>query len=123
MSEELKVSILVGMTLTSVEIDRGDWSEVRFKTTTGRTFRLWHNQDCCETVRLTDIVGNPEDLVGVPLLMADESTQDTASNFEREAGRWTFYKFGTIKGYVDLRWEGYSDYYSVAVDFEEVKDA
>ena len=77
-------------------------------------------QDCCESVTIVDVVGNISALIGSPLLMADESTSDQAN--ASESGTWTFYKFATIKGYVDIRWLGESNgYYSESVDFERLK--
>ena len=65
--------------------------------------------------------------LGEPLLMAEESTSGkhpegyTPSEYE-ESFTWTFYKFATRKGYVDVRWLGESNgYYSESVDFDEVR--
>jgi len=67
---------------------------------------------------IEDICGDLEDLVGSPILMAEEITEE---KFDDEYGytKWTFYKFATRKGYVTLRWRGGSmnDEYGEAVCF------
>lgn len=74
---------------------------------------------CCENVCIEDIAGDVDDLVGAPLLMAEEVTSVAE---EHESGTWTFYKFATINGFVTVRWLGTSNgYYSESVDFEEVE--
>ena len=106
----VKISDMLGLVFVSVYQD-GD--ELIFKTD-NETFRFFHYQDCCESVYIESIVGDLEDLIGVPLLLAEESTMDdpNASDY----GMWTFYKFATRKGYVDVRWNGSSNgYYSVSV--------
>ena len=81
-----------------------------------------HSQDCCEHVYIESIVGDVEDLVNTPILIAEESTGDTPSDSTAspsESYTWTFYKFATFKGYVDIRWLGESNgYYSESVDVE-----
>jgi len=79
---------------------------------------MYHDQDCCENVRLEDIIGDLTDLVGSPILSA---TEETNRGNEPRAGEdswtWTFYTFRTIKGTVTLRWIGESNgYYSEEVD-------
>lgn len=113
---------LLGKTMTSVESD-GD--QLVFKTTDGRTFKLFHCQNCCESVGIESIVGDLSDLVGEPLLLAEGISGDTPADYkfeyEPESYTWTFYKFATRKGYVDVRWLGESNgYYSESVDFAEV---
>lgn len=113
---------LLGKTMTSVE-NKGD--ELVFTTTEGKSFKLYHSQDCCESVSIESVVGDLADLVGEPLLVAEESTSGehpegyTAKEYE-ESFTWTFYKFATRKGYVDVRWLGESNgYYSESVEFAE----
>ena len=83
---------------------------------------FYHDQDCCETVELVDIDGGLEDLIGSPLTMIEEVTSEDEKAFKKynkydDSHTWTFYKFATIKGYVTLRWLGYSNgYYSEAVN-------
>lgn len=84
-----------------------------------RTFVIYHGQDCCEHVVIEQIDGDLNDLVGVPLQMAEKATKRDDMD---DCGAWTFYKFATIKGYVTVRWYGYSNgYYSISVD-EEWRD-
>lgn len=117
------VEIMLGLTMARVEVacrvsDLLD--EIRFTSTCGRTFLLHHHQSCCENVCIEDIAGDVDDLVGAPLLMAEEVTSVAE---EHESGTWTFYKFATINGFVTVRWLGTSNgyYYSESVDFEEVE--
>ena len=110
---------LLGKTMTSVE-NKGD--ELVFTTTEGKSFKLYHSQGCCESVSIESVVGDLADLVGEPLLVAEESTGETPADYkfeyEPESYTWTFYKFATRKGYVDVRWLGESNgYYSESVYF------
>lgn len=110
------VDVLKGKTLASL-VDEGN--ELVFKTTDGETYRMYHEQDCCESVVLEDVVGDLEDLVGSEILVAEEVEGESPADFEAyESYTWTFYKFATLKGYVDLRWLGQSNgYYSEGVSF------
>ena len=47
---------LVGLTMESVT--NVDNEEIRFLSTDGRAFHLYHEQDCCESVRVDDVVGD-----------------------------------------------------------------
>lgn len=93
-------------------------SELRFENNTDR-FVFFHYQDCCEHVDINDIVGDLQDLVGEPLLMAEEVSGYVGPEPESEyhdSYTYTFYKFATRKGYVDVRWLGESNgYYSEGV--------
>ena len=114
------VDILKGKTLSSIDGEVGS-DEIVFVTTDGERYRMFHDQDCCENVSLDDIVGDLQDLVGSEILLAEEVNGEipsTFDEFEYESCTWTFYKFATIKGYVDLRWFGTSNgYYSEGVSF------
>lgn len=95
--------------------------EIVFKHKDGGQFILRHEQDCCESVWVEDIVGELSDLEGTPILMAEESTNyddDPPENpynseYEYESYTWTYYRFATMKGYVTIRFFGTSNgYYS-----------
>ena len=63
-----------------------------------------HDQDCCESVYVQDVVGDLNDLVGVPILEATVDDNVNHGSLGGEVEEWTFYKFRTIKGYVTIRW-------------------
>lgn len=122
---EVEFSVLKGLTLRGINGWSAGSSETRFITTDGREFRLYHYQDCCEHVCLCEIIGDPADLLGYPLLEAEEVVGQHCGEPKQkptdESWTWTFYKLGTIRGHVTLRWLGESNgYYSESVSFEEV---
>ena len=110
---------MLGKTFVQVSGTVGDGT-MTFETAEGERFMFAHSQDCCESVDINDIVGDLEDLVGEPLLMAEEVEGQTPVDFDEEHDEsytYTFYKFATRKGYVDVRWLGESNgYYSEGVD-------
>ena len=117
-----------GKVLDSIDVvdSAEEGHRIVFKTTDGLSYLMFHRQDCCEDVRIEDIVGNLDDLIGCPLLVAQSvsSSEIPQKNPEwpQDSHTWTFYKFATQKGYVDIRWYGTSNgYYSESVDFEENK--
>jgi len=98
---------------------------IHFITTEGKHYKLHHYPDCCESVEIESIVGDLIDLIDTPLLLVEEVSNCPAPEghvmAEYGSETWTFYKFGTIKGYVDVRWYGSSNgYYSESVYFDEV---
>jgi hypothetical protein len=111
-------SALLGKVLAKIEGGVGD-DDMVFETTEGARFALYHAQDCCESVSIAEIIGDLSDLVGEPLLEAEEVSSDDAPAPEHsESYTWTFYKLGTRKGSVTLRWLGESNgCYSEGVSF------
>ena len=108
---------LIGRTLYRVT---EDGSELVLYLSETNYVRFYHQQDCCESVYIEDICGDLEDLVGAPLLEAEEVSNYEGEDTGDESFTWTFYKFATRKGFVTVRWYGSSNgYYSegVSVDF------
>lgn len=118
-----EMSDLIGRTFTDVFTTEDEGDELHLTCSDG-TFVFYHEQGCCESVDIEDVVGDLADLVGTPMLRAEESTScDTPHGvrheYEPESQTWTFYRFATIKGYVDVRWFGESNgYYSESVDLK-----
>ena len=116
------------MTLKEIKGEVGD-DEIFFITNEDRKFKLHHYQDCCESVDIEDICGDLGDLIGSPILVAEEVDNERDVNPEgvkipeyQDSFTWTFYKLDTAKGGVTIRWYGESSgYYSESVDFDEVK--
>jgi hypothetical protein len=134
-----EIKDLLGKTLTKISKTN---DEIFFVCNDGSIYKMYHERDCCESVEIEDINGELEDLIGSPILLADEVSnegfinafnakfkavegsdfkKDEEGNYEPDSCTWTFYKFATIKGYVDIRWFGQSNgYYSESVDFIKI---
>lgn len=112
--EELKGRIIK-------EIKQVGDDELWFTMADGDQYLMYHEQDCCEYVSIEEIIGDLEDLIGEPVLMAEESHEDASDQNDWDSATWTFYKFATIKGYVTIRWYGSSNgYYGETADFVKV---
>ena len=113
-----KFDELLGRTLYKVESD-GEVLTLYLSNT--NYVRFQHHQDCCEHVYIEDICGDLDDLVGSPLVEAEEVSDYEGENTGDESFTWTFYKFATRKGFVTVRWYGSSNgYYSESVSVEVV---
>ena len=120
-SNDVPFESLKGLTLTSIENDN---DVVVFTADDGQKFIMYHDQNCCETVAVDDIAGELDDLIGSPILLAEEVTSgenpEGVTMEYQDSFTWTFYKLATIKGAVTIRWYGESNgYYSEAVSFSQ----
>jgi hypothetical protein len=87
----MNFSRLIGETIVDVRGLTVGSGCVTFVTESGRKYTMQHEQDCCESVAIVDVVGDIADLLG------------------------------TQKGTVTISWFGSSNgYYSERVDFDEV---
>lgn len=124
--KDAPISELLGKTFASVRGEVGG-EQIEFVCNDGSIYVMHHEQNCCETVTVESIVGDLADLVGSPILHAEEATSDkdpegyTPESEYRESFTWTFYKLATVKGWVDIRWLGESNgYYGESVDLIRV---
>jgi len=109
---------MVGQTFTSVTGSVGS-EEMVFSNSFWK-FRFYHYQDCCESVDISEIIGDLDDLIDTPILEAREDSESDSEDYGTYT--WTFYNFRTIKGSVTVRWYGSSNgYYSESVSLEKVK--
>lgn len=112
---------------TPIKIEEVDGEEIHFHFTDGSHAVFYHSQDCCESVVIEDVNGSWNDLIGNPILVADERvSHDEPNGYDSDiwtfytfhSDTWTFYTFRGIGGSVDVRWHGSSNgYYSERVDF------
>ena len=123
--------------ITTLTSDRGVVG-LTITCTDSTRYKLEHTQDCCEQVTLEDICGELDDLIGVPLLQAEEIRSRNGDNTKiaealthylhptkshDDSFTWTFYRLATTKGSVVLRWYGESNgYYSESVDLTLLGD-
>jgi len=137
---------LEGLVFTEV---RQAEDEICFETASGDVYKMYHMQDCCESVTLEEVIGDLDDLVNTPIIEAREASNGTredaeldildgeeyvmhklstfvepgSSAYADESETWTFYNFRTIKGSVTMRWYGTSNgYYSESVDIVKNQD-
>lgn len=117
---------MVGETLSKITGLVIESEEVIFETD-NRKFLLYYDHVSDASCDVIDIVGDVSDLVGEPLLLAEEIINENINPESvtipeyQDNFTWTFYKLSTIKGSVTIRWYGASNgYYSESVSFKEI---
>jgi len=116
------VANLIGKTLRSCVQEGRD--AIRFESDNGEVWKMFYESDCCASCQIEDVVGDLQDLVGSPIIMAEvseNSNDPKPSEYSDKSFTWTFYKLATVKGYVTVRWYGSSNgYYSETACFRRV---
>lgn len=111
--KSIDISELVGKILTDIE---NNGKEIIFTTISGDKYKMYHEQNCCESVSVDDINGDLNDLLNSPITLADESSNSGEEDWNHFT--WTFYRLATVKGYVNIKWYGTSNgYYSESISF------
>jgi len=104
-----------------IESDEEDNGRIIFTTIDGHEYHLYHSQSCCETTSIKDICGDLDDLIGTPIIEAEEVINDRIEEGDK-VGTWSFYKLSTTKGGVTISFLGESNgYYSERLTLGEVE--
>lgn len=127
MNKDMEFNILIGKTLSKIENINDE--ELVFTTADNEVYKLYHDQECCEGVSIEEVHGDFSDLIGTPILIAEEIIHEQDINPEgvripeyQDSFTWTFYNIATSRGHVTIRWYGESNgYYSESVDFCRIK--
>lgn len=123
---DLDFSVLRGDVITKITGAVKDSPRIEFEMASGRKFVMYHSQDCCESVSVESVEGDPQRLVGQRVLYAKEVSNredpypTSESGYPPDSYLWTYYTIVTVDQTVVIRWYGTSNgYYSESVDFEE----
>jgi hypothetical protein len=114
---------MIGQKMTEVSGNQYD-DEMIFTADNGRRFVFYYEPDCCARCSIEEVIGDLDDLVGSPILEAEEVSSDDAPEpaSADESYTWTFYRFATAKGSVVVRWLGTSNgWYSESVSFRIIE--
>lgn len=121
---------LLNKTIVGIEGAEPGSDCIVITTDDGARYEMYHRQECCESVDVNDVCGDISDVLGSPILLAEEVTSDDRPDdllpeeYKPESQMWTFYKLSTIKGSVTIRWLGESNgYYSESVYFRQIAAA
>lgn len=98
---------------------------ISIQTESGKKFYMAHLQDCCESVRIVEVKGDPQALVGSPIVLAEEDS-DEPPGWPQEkydeygTHTWTSFRLVAENGAeCKIWWLGESNgYYSESVSFQ-----
>ena len=123
----MNIQELEGKKIVAIDIvdDPKKDHEIRIEIEGGRVFRFYHNQDCCESVRIAapkDGDGSLLNLIGKEIReVTQEEDRDDGTDTDYDSWTKTTITFRTDSETVISRWIGESNgYYSEDVDLEEI---
>jgi hypothetical protein len=97
-----ELSVLLGLTVIGLAYQD---DEITLHTECGREFHLLQVDPYCNLISIESISGDPESLLGSPILRAEETTSNEDPKDEGDASfTWTFYELATIKGSLTIKW-------------------
>ena len=94
---------MVGKKITGIYYDE-EYFQIR---TDDCVYAFYHEQDCCESVWLTQVDGISDKIIGSRIVIAEVVTDEKDTEYGHIT--WSFYKIDTNKGMIDFRWQGESD--------------
>jgi hypothetical protein len=111
-------SELKGKTLSGVEGCEQYSGSILLYCDDGSTYKMNHEQNCCECVRIEEVIGDVADIIGAQIIKAEEESNKEDTPPLHVSCTWTFYTIRTTNGDLTIRWLGSSNgYYSESVDF------
>ena len=97
--------------------------EVSIRTNDG-TYELYHEQDCCEDVRVVKVIGNVNELVGEVLFAEEDdgaSDPDWYNESFDDSHTWTKYVLKTTNASLEFWFLGESNgYYSESISIKKI---
>lgn len=121
-SDRIDVGSLVGEVLTYIDTDEKN-DEIMLTTASGRKIKIYHDQDCCEEVRIESTDGSWHSLIGKVIVEASADVKEKGDPPPEYPDSWTrtTLTFRVDDATVISRWIGESNgYYSESVHIEDV---
>jgi len=111
----IELKELIGQTIQKSKMEAKSGDDILDIVTEKYRYSLYHEQDCCEGVRIEKVEGL-ENLYG-KVLDVSETFPDIPC--DEESYTWTNYRFVTENGICEILWLGYSNgYYSESVSLD-----
>lgn len=99
-------------------------SDEVFIRTNDETYKVYHEQDCCEHVRVVKVIGNVNELIG-EVIFAEEDAganePDWHDEYIDDSYTWTKYVLKTVNASLEFWFLGESNgYYSESVSIKKI---
>lgn len=97
--------------------------EVSIRTNDG-TYRLYHEQECCEYVRVVKVVGNVNELIGEVLFAEEDAGANEPDWYDEsfnDSHTWTKYVLKTTNASLEFWFLGESNgYYGESISIKKI---